>query len=225
MMDILEVKNLYKSYKNGDEKLQIIKGLDFSLPKGKRMVITGESGCGKSTFLNMVGSLDQCDSGQIIVDGTDITTLDPAGLCQYRNHTIGFVFQFHYLLKELTALENVMIPAMVAGLSMKEATARAEELLESVKMTHRKDFYPSRLSGGERQRVAVARALVNNPVLLLADEPTGNLDQDNSRLVEKLLFQIVEERKTSLILVTHDPTIASHGDIKVKLEKGKFVTI
>ena len=216
MMDILEVKNLNKSYKNGDEKLQIIKDLNFSLPAGKRMVITGESGCGKSTFLNIVGSLDQCDSGQIIVDGTDITQLDAQGLCR---------FQIHYIVKELTALENVMIPAMVAGLSRKEASERAAELLESVKMTHRKDFYPSRLSGGERQRVAVARALVNNPVLLLADEPTGNLDQDNSRLVEKLLFQIVEERKTSLILVTHDPTIASHGDIRVKLEKGKFIEL
>lgn len=225
MMDILEVKNLCKSYKNGDEKLEIIKGMDFSLPVGKRMVITGESGCGKSTFLNMVGSLDQPDSGQIIVDGTDITTLDSAGLCQYRNHTIGFVFQFHYLLKELTALENVMIPALVAGLSRREASSRAAELLEQVKMTHRRDFYPSRLSGGERQRIAVARALVNNPVLLLADEPTGNLDQDNSRLVENLLFQIVEKLNTSLILVTHDLRIASHGDIKVRMEKGSFIPL
>lgn len=225
MMDILQVKNLYKSYKNGDEKLEIIRNMNFSLEAGKRMVITGESGCGKSTFLNMAGSLDQPDSGQIIVDGTDITTLDPAGLCRYRNHTIGFVFQFHYLLKELTSLENVMLPAMVAGLSKKEAAERAQELLEQVKMTPRKDFYPSRLSGGERQRVAVARALVNSPVLLLADEPTGNLDQDNSLLVEKLLFQIVEKYKTSLILVTHDPAIASHGDIRVRLDKGKFVAI
>ena len=162
MMNILEVKNLYKSYKNGDEKLQIIKDLNVSLPAGKRMVITGESCCGKSTFLNMVGSLDQCDSGQIIVDGTDITQLDAQGLCQYRNRTIGFVFQFHYLLKELTALENVMIPAMVAGLPKKDAAERAEELLDSVKMTHRKDFYPSRLSGGERQRISIARAMLKN---------------------------------------------------------------
>ena len=221
-MDILEVKNLYKSYKNGDEKLQIIKDLNFSLPAGKRMVITGESGCGKSTFLNMVGSLDQCDSGQIIVDSTDITSLDAAGLCRYRNHTIGFVFQFHYLLKELSALENVMIPAMVAGLSRKEAADRAAELLESVKMTHRKDFYPSRLSGGERQRVAVARALVNNPVLLLADEPTGNLDPANAQKIGQLLFSMADKYKKTLILVTHDMNLAQKADRQFRIVEGRL---
>jgi len=225
MMNILEVKNLYKGYKNGDEELAIISGMDFSLEAGKRMVITGESGCGKSTFLNMIGSLDQCDSGRIIVDGTDITKLSPHELCNYRNHTIGFIFQFHYLLRELTALENVMIPAMVAGLSKKEAAERAMALLESVNMIQRKDSYPSRLSGGERQRVAVARALVNDPLLLLADEPTGNLDRHNSRVVENLLFKLAENRGKSLIVVTHDLNIASLGDIKVRMEKGIFVPL
>ena len=224
-MNILEVKNLYKSYKNGDEQLAIISGMDFSLEVGKRMVITGESGCGKSTFLNMVGSLDQCDSGSIIVNGTDITKLSQQELCGYRNNTIGFIFQFHYLLKELTALENVMIPAMVAGLSKKDAAERALVLLESVNMIQRRDSYPSRLSGGERQRIAVARALVNDPLLLLADEPTGNLDQDNSRVVENLLFRLAEERGKSLIVVTHDLNIASHGDIRVRMEKGIFLPL
>lgn len=223
MMNILELRNLCKSYKNGDERLEIIRDMNFSLEAGKRMCITGASGCGKSTLLNIIGSLDTCDSGEIIVDGQDMTKFDSAQLCSYRNHTIGFIFQFHYLLRELTALENVMIPALVAGVARKEAQAKAEELLNSVNMAHRSHYYPSKLSGGERQRIAVARALVNDPVLLLADEPTGNLDEYNSEIVENLLFQIAEERNKSLILVTHDRKIASHGDVRVKLEKGGFI--
>lgn len=225
MMNILELKNLNKSYSNGDERLEIIRDMNFSLEPGRQLIITGESGCGKSTLLNMIGSLDFCDSGKIIVNGTDITTLGKKALCSYRNGTVGFIFQFHYLLKELTALENVMIPALVSGLSAPEAAERGEELLERVNMIHKRNSYPSRLSGGERQRIAVARALVNNPLLLLADEPTGNLDEKNSRLVEDLLFELTAEKGKSLILVTHDMGIASRGDITVKLEKGGFVQI
>lgn len=225
MMDILELRNVSKSYTNGDEKLDIITGMDFVLKEGKRMVITGESGCGKSTLLNIIGSLDKCDSGNILVNGIDITSLGSKELCDYRNKTIGFIFQFHYLLKELTAVENVMMPALIAGLGRREAKERAEGLLESVNMSYRKNFYPSKLSGGERQRIAVARALVNDPQLLLADEPTGNLDEKNSRIVEDLLFEIAEKRGKSLVLVTHDRKIAAGGDVRVKLEKGCFIPL
>lgn len=225
MMNILELKNLNKSYKNGDERLEIIKDMNFSLEAGKQLIITGESGCGKSTLLNIIGSLDFCDSGSVIVNGTDITKLGKKGLFSYRNSTIGFIFQFHYLLKELNALENIMIPALISGIPKKEAREMGEELLERVNMIHKRNSYPSRLSGGERQRIAVARALVNNPMLILADEPTGNLDEKNSRNIENLLFELTAEKGKSLILVTHDPGIAARGDITVKLENGGFVQI
>ena len=224
-MNLLEIRGLVKTYDNGSEKLKILNNIDLDLEKGDNLVITGESGCGKSTLLNIIGSLDSAQEGTVKVDSTDVTGLKEEDLYYYRNSVVGFIFQFHYLLKELTAIENVMLPAFISGLSRKEAFEKAEYLLEKVNMCGRKDHYSRQLSGGERQRVAVARAMINNPQLILADEPTGNLDEDNSVIVENLLFKLVEENNTSLILVTHDAGIAERGSRKITIEKGKLHTL
>lgn len=222
---VLELNNLEKKFYSGGEELVILRNLDFSLEVGKKLVIIGESGCGKSTLLNIIGALDSATSGTVKVDGMQIDTMKEDELYHYRNKVTGFVFQFHYLLKELTAAENVMMPAFISGISKKEAMEKAKELLEKVNLSSRSDFYPYQLSGGERQRAAVARALINKPRLLLADEPTGNLDSENSMAVQELLFSLVEEQGTTLIMVTHDMAIAARGDITMKIVKGKLETV
>ncbi len=219
-MKILEIRDLVKIYDNGSEELNILNRINLELEKGDNLVVTGESGCGKSTLLNIIGSLDSPRSGTVIVDSHNVTELKEDKLYYYRNRVIGFIFQFHYLLKELTAVENIMLPSYISGVSRKESLEKACELLDKVNLYNRKDHYSYQLSGGERQRVAVARAMINSPSLILADEPTGNLDEDNSRIVENLLFRLVEENNTTLILVTHDMSIAERGKIKVRLEKG-----
>ena len=221
-MNILKIRNLVKSYDNGSEKLNIINNIDLDLEKGDNLVITGESGCGKSTLLNIIGSLDSPQSGTIRVENYNLTELDEESLYTYRNRVVGFIFQFHYLLKELTALENVMLPYFISGGSKKEALEKASVLLDRVNLYKRKNHFSSQLSGGERQRVAVARAMINNPSLILADEPTGNLDEDNSRNIENLLFSLIEEYNTTLILVTHDAGIAERGNRQISIEKGKI---
>ncbi len=217
---IVEVDKLVKKYTTGGEDLVILDSLDLSLEKGKKLIITGESGCGKSTLLNIIGGLDRGSGGVVNVSGFDVEKMNESQLYSFRNTIIGFVFQFHYLLKELTAVENIMMPAFIGGDSRKEATEKAGVLLEKVNLEGRSSYYPYQLSGGERQRVAVARALINRPALLLADEPTGNLDEKNSRIVEELLFNLVNENNTTLIMVTHDVELAGRGDIRMKLEKG-----
>lgn len=225
MSKIIEIEKLVKKYNNGSEELVIIDNLDFELEKGKKLVITGESGCGKSTLLNIIGTLDRGSGGKVKVAGFDVEQMEESRLYNFRNKKLGFVFQFHYLLKELTAAENVMMPFFIAGNSMKEGMEKAVELLGKVNLKERSSHYPYQLSGGERQRVAVARALINNPPLILADEPTGNLDEKNSRLVEDLLFSLVDENKSTLIMVTHDLFLAQKGDISMKLEMGKLVSL
>ena len=221
-MNLIEIRNLVKIYNTGSEELRIIDNIDLDLEKGDNLVITGESGCGKSTLLNIIGSLDNAQSGSVIVGGINVSELSEEKLYNYRNNVVGFIFQFHYLLKELTAVENIMLPSYISGISRKEAVEKAEYLLERVNLYNRKDHYSRQLSGGERQRVAVARAMINDPELILADEPTGNLDADNSEIVENLLFRLVEENNTTLVLVTHDAAIAERGRKRITIEKGKL---
>lgn len=220
--DIVLISGLTKTFSSASEKLVIFDKLNFSIEEGKKISITGESGSGKSTFLNILGGLESADSGEIIAGSYKVHSLDEKSLTEYRSSFLGLVFQFHYLLKDFTALENVMLPALIAGRSKKEIKEKALSLLEDVKLAERKNHFPSQLSGGERQRVAVARSLINSPSLILADEPTGNLDPANAETVQNLLFSVVDKHKKTLVLVTHDQNIASMTDISYKLFKGNL---
>ena len=220
--DIVLISGLTKTFSSASEKLVIFDKLNFSIEEGKKISITGESGSGKSTFLNILGGLESADSGEIIAGSYKVHSLDEKSLTEYRSSFLGLVFQFHYLLKDFTALENVMLPALIAGRSKKEIKEKALSLLEDVKLAERKNHFPSQLSGGERQRVAVARSLINSPSLILADEPTGNLDPSNADTVQNLLFSVVDKHKKTLVLVTHDQNIASMTDISYKLYKGNL---
>jgi lipoprotein-releasing system ATP-binding protein len=222
-MSVLSMHNVTKTYKSGEDILLIIDKVDFSVESGESVVITGESGSGKSTFLNLIGGLDSPDEGDIYAGSLKLTGSGETVLSRYRNEQTGFIFQFHYLLKDFTALENVMMPGRIRGLNKKVLSARAEELLDRVGLGGRRDHYPGQLSGGERQRVAMARALMNEPPLILADEPTGSLDEKNSRVVEDLLFQLCREAGTTLIMVTHDQLLASRGSRQYKLHAGSLI--
>jgi len=217
---VVSVKGLVKNYVSGAETLRILCGIDLDVQQGSAVAVTGQSGSGKSTLLNIIGGLDRCDSGRVEVAGSDISGLSEADLASYRQRRIGFIFQFHYLLKDFTALENVMLPAYMTGMRKKAALEKARLLLADMKLEERAGHYPSQLSGGERQRVAVARALVNDPDIILADEPTGNLDPKNSRMVADLLFAGAEKWGKSLIVVTHDEAVARRAKIRYALEAG-----
>ena len=224
-MNILNIENLRKNFASGDENLEILKDLSFVLPEQRTLIITGESGSGKSTLLNCIAGLEPVSSGKILCSGWKVTELSEHWLSEYRKQTIGFIFQFHYLLEDFTALENVMLPAYMAGEKKKSAQDRARSLLSEVNLAKRGHHYPSELSGGERQRVAVARAFVNEPVLILADEPTGNLDEYNSGIVEEILFSLVQRHGKTMILVTHDREIAKRGDLHKHLETGVLCSV
>ena len=217
---IVSVKNLVKNYISGAETLCILQGINFSVERGSVVAVTGHSGSVKSTLLNIIGGLDRCDSGSVEVAGFDITSLSETELSSYRQRRIGFIFQFHYLLKDFTALENVMLPAYMTGMRKKDSLEKARLLLADMKLEDRISHFPSQLSGGERQRVAVARAMVNDPDIILADEPTGNLDPRNSGMVADLLFAGAEKWGKSLIVVTHDETVACRAKIRCTLENG-----
>jgi len=220
MDNLLEVKSLHKNYFTEAETLNILNGIDFSLRKGESIAITGESGSGKSTFLNMIGGLDSVTSGNIYIEGVDITQLDELELTYFRNKKIGFIFQSHYLLEEFNTIENVMIPYLIHTFDKKKAYKKAEELLDFVGLSHRLKHFPSQLSGGEKQRVAIARAFINEPSIILADEPTGNLDEVNAEKVLTLLFNIVKGENHSFIIVTHSSHIAELTNRKYRLENG-----
>ncbi|MDA3851710.1 MAG: ABC transporter ATP-binding protein [Spirochaetaceae bacterium] len=219
-MTLIELKNVSKSYHNGQEELKIIRDLNLTVEEGQSVVITGESGCGKSTLLNLIGGLDYPSAGEIYSCGSLVSSLSEAAMTQYRNQELGFIFQFHYLLKDFSALENIAMPALMAGMSRKEAEPLAMDLLKKVGLQDRAIHYPGQLSGGERQRVVLARALMNQPKLILADEPTGNLDEGNSRVVEDILFQLTSELGKTLIVVTHDSHLAQRGERHFHLTGG-----
>ncbi|MDR0487304.1 MAG: ABC transporter ATP-binding protein [Treponema sp.] len=217
---MVRVENLVKNYVSGTETLHILKGVNLEIEEGKAAAISGQSGSGKSTLLNILGGLDRTDEGKVFIGGGEITSLLEKELSSYRSNRVGFIFQFHYLLKDFTALENVMIPAYIGGMKKKDALERAMSLLADVKLEGRSGHFPSQLSGGERQRVAVARSMVNDPAIILADEPTGNLDPDNSAIVSELLYAGAEKRGKTLIVVTHDRKVAARASIRFVLENG-----
>ena len=217
---LVMVRGLVKNYLSGAETLHILRGINFDVPWGSSVAVSGQSGSGKSTFLNIIGGLDRSDSGTVEVAGQDISGLSETALSSYRQRRIGFIFQFHYLLKDFTALENVMLPAFMTGLRKKDALKKAQILLKDMKLEDRAGHFPSQLSGGERQRVAVARAMVNDPDIILADEPTGNLDPRNCAMVTELLYAGAEKWGKTLIVVTHDENVAGRAKIRYSLEDG-----
>ena len=219
---IVEITGLEKTYVTESEKLTVLKNLNLSVEKGCKLVIAGESGSGKSTLLNIIGGIDKITAGKVITAGNEVNKLNEEQIAAYRSKFLGLIFQFHYLLKDFTALENVYMSALIAGVPKKEAVARAEQLLQDVGVLERKNHLPSELSGGERQRVAVARSLINNPELILADEPTGNLDPANASMIGELLFSMVEKYQKTLILVTHDMKLVKKGDIAYTIADGKL---
>jgi lipoprotein-releasing system ATP-binding protein len=219
---LLRAENLVKNYVSGTETLHILKGINFEIEEGRSAAVSGQSGSGKSTLLNILGALDRTDEGKVFIGDDEITALTEKETSLYRSKKVGFIFQFHYLLKDFTALENVMIPAYIAGVKKKEALERAKSLLADVKLDDRLSHYPSQLSGGERQRVAVARSMVNDPAVILADEPTGNLDPFNSEIVAQLLYAGAEKRGKTLIVVTHDKEVAVRASVRFVLEDGQL---
>jgi lipoprotein-releasing system ATP-binding protein len=219
---LLRVENIVKNYVSGTETLHILKGINFEIDEGTSAAVSGQSGSGKSTLLNIIGGLDFSDEGSVFIGDEEITGLSEKELSNYRSKKVGFIFQFHYLLKDFTALENVMLPAYIAGVKKKDAIETAKSLLADVKLENRSSHFPSQLSGGERQRVAVARSMVNDPAIILADEPTGNLDPQNSEIVAQLLYEGAQKRGKTLIVVTHDNRVASMASVQLFLENGKF---
>lgn len=221
--NILVLENISKSYQTKVEKIDILKDINLAVKKGDFLSIIGRSGSGKSTLLNIMGLLDKNDSGKIYIDGIDISNIDDNLKNKIKNEKLGFVFQFHFLLPEFTALENVMLPALINAYSKKEEIKdRAIELLEMVGLKERIFHKPSQLSGGEKQRVAIARALINNPAILLADEPTGNLDEETSEGIFEILKKINKENEQTIIVVTHSKELANLSNRQIDLRKGSI---
>ena len=216
---MIQAKGIEKSFGT----LKVLKGIDFSAAKSEVVSIMGASGAGKSTLLQIIGTLSTPDSGSLVIDGIDVLKLDSKGLADFRNRKIGFVFQFHHLLPEFTALENVMIPAFIAGRSRKDAEAAATSLLRDLGLGERLTHKPSQLSGGEQQRVAIARALINNPSVLFADEPSGNLDSKTKEELHKLFFTLRDKYGQTIVIVTHDPALAEMCDRSLFMRDGLFV--
>ncbi|MFA6951433.1 MAG: ABC transporter ATP-binding protein [Lentimicrobiaceae bacterium] len=215
---MIKASGIRKSYGS----LEVLKGVSIQVNKGEIVSITGASGAGKSTLLHILSTLDKPDAGSIIVDGIDIQKLDDKKLSEFRNRKIGFVFQFHHLLPEFTALENICIPAYIARRSTKEARNKAVELLDLLKMKDRMDHKPSELSGGEQQRVAIARALINDPAVIMADEPSGNLDSVNAKQLHKLFFELRDALNQTILIVTHNEELAEMADRRIYMRDGNI---
>lgn len=221
-MSILSAIGISKRYDSAAGSVSVLNDLNFELNAGDRVAIVGASGAGKSTLLNVLGGLDRATSGKVLLGDKDLTSLDERALCNWRNKNLGFVFQFHHLMPEFSALEAVAMPAQIAGKSAKDALAMAEELLVALGLSERLHHRPSRLSGGEKQRVAIGRALINRPLCLLMDEPTGNLDPKTAESVMQLMHDVVFEG-TGFVIVTHDPVIAESTDRQYELSNGQLI--
>ncbi len=221
-MSILSAVGISKRYDSAAGSVSVLNDLNFELNAGDRVAIVGASGAGKSTLLNVLGGLDRATSGKVLLGDKDLTSLDERALCNWRNKNLGFVFQFHHLMPEFSALEAVAMPAQIAGKSAKDALVMAEELLVALGLSERLHHRPSRLSGGEKQRVAIGRALINRPLCLLMDEPTGNLDPKTAESVMRLMRDVVFE-DTGFVIVTHDPVIAESTDRQYELSNGQLI--
>jgi lipoprotein-releasing system ATP-binding protein len=215
---MVKISNIEKKYGT----LKVLKGIDLEIPEGEVIAICGASGAGKSTLLHIIGTLDKPDRGEVFFDDTSVFALNDQELSLFRNQNIGFVFQFHHLLPEFTAVENVALPAMISGISKKDAIKKAQEMLQIMQLSERFSHKPAQLSGGEQQRVAVARALVNNPKVVLADEPSGNLDTEHARNLHQLFFDLRDQFKKTFVIVTHNEELANLSDRKIIIRDGKI---
>lgn len=223
MNALLQTQGLRKVYASGDgQPLEVLRGVDLEVRRGEVVAVVGASGAGKSTLLHLLGALDQPTAGDVWLEGSRYADLDPRGTAELRNRKLGFVFQFHHLLREFSALENVMMPLLIGGLTPRQARSRAEEMLSLVGLAGRMTHRPAELSGGEQQRCAVARALVHDPHLVLADEPSGNLDHANSERLQELLFRLAREYETAVVIVTHNRQLAGRADRILWLEDGRL---
>ncbi len=216
---MLKAKGIYKNY----GPLPVLKGVDIAIAKGEIVCIAGSSGAGKSTLLHILGTLDKADKGEITIDNTNVELLKGKKLASFRNHHIGFVFQFHHLLPEFSAIENICIPAWIAGQKNKDVERRANELLELLNLKNRREHKPGELSGGEQQRVAVARALINNPSIVMADEPTGNLDSANAKELHHLFIDLRNRMQQTFLIVTHNEELAQMSDRLLHMKDGKII--
>ncbi|HPH29008.1 MAG TPA: ABC transporter ATP-binding protein [Pseudomonadota bacterium] len=219
----VEIKALHKSFDFEGRRIDVLRGVSLTVAAGDMVAVVGASGAGKSTFLHVLGTLDAPSQGQMLIDGVEVTSMSAAALAAFRNRTIGFVFQFHHLLPEFTALENASMPGLIAGLPRAEATKRATELLKRVHLGHRLQHRPGELSGGEQQRVALARALLMEPRLLLADEPTGNLDARTGADIHQLVFDLNRERGMTMIVVTHNEDLAMRMPRRLQMHEGVII--
>jgi len=223
MSSLVSVRDVHKSFIEGASEIHVLRGVNLELAEGERLAVVGESGVGKSTLLHILGTLDRPTRGQILFQGHELPLNDEAALCQFRNRQIGFIFQFHYLLPDFSALENVMFPALIQGVAEAEAKAEAERLLELVGLKDRVSHRPGKLSGGEQQRVAVARAVILKPKLVLADEPTGSLDLRIGEEVQELLFRLNAEHGIALVVATHNRGFAQRIGRRVELKAGELI--
>ena len=216
---MIKVENIVKSY----GKVSVLKDISFTIERAKILAIVGASGAGKTTLLQIMGSLEKPDSGNIVIDDVSLNSLSPNKLSDFRNQKIGFVFQFHHLLPEFTALENVMMPALISGTKWETAKIEALRILKTLSMDQRANHKPSQLSGGEAQRVAIARAIINNPLVLFADEPSGNLDSANKKELNNIFLELRDKFGLTIILVTHDENLAEIADVRIELKDGKRI--
>lgn len=220
---IIQLKNVHKAFQFANQKVDALRGVDLSMQKGQLVAVTGRSGSGKSTLLHVIGTLDTPSSGAVALNGRDVSNLSDKEASLFRNRTVGFVFQMNNLLPEFSAMENVMMPGLIAGISLNALRDRAKALLTAVDLSHRLEHRPAELSGGEQQRVAIARALLMEPPILLCDEPTGNLDKKNGERVEEILMELSRRTQVTMMLVTHDVELAKRMPSQVIMEDGKIV--